>query len=105
MKKLIALAVMSFAFTVSASVFAETQQEKMGRCSKEAKGLKGDEFKNARNKCLKEETVAAKIAKKEDAPAAKKEKPQERMSRCSKEAKGLKGDEYKRAKNKCLSNK
>lgn len=102
MKKLIALAVMGFALTVSAAVVAETQQEKMGRCSKEAKGLKGDEFKNARNKCLKGEAPAA---KNEAAPAAMKETPQERMSRCSKEAKGLKGDEYKNVKNKCLSNK
>lgn len=103
MKKLIALAVAGFAFTVSAAAFAETPQEKMSRCSKEAKGLKGDEFKNAKNKCLKGEAPAA---KNEAAPAAtQKETPQERMSRCSKEAKGLKGDEYKNAKNKCLSNK
>ncbi len=101
---------MAFAFTVSAAAFAETPQERMSRCSKEAKGLKGNEFKNARNKCLKESAPAAKneaapAAMKEEVHAAKKETPQERMSRCSKEAKGLKGDEYKSAKNKCLSNK
>jgi hypothetical protein len=102
MKKLIALLVMGFAFTVSASAFAETPQQKMGRCSSAAKGLKGEEFKAAKNKCLssKDDVVA-----KDAAPAAKKETPQERMSRCSKEAKGLKGEEFKATKNKCLSNK
>ena len=99
MKKLIALVVMGFAFTVSASAFAETPQEKMGRCSKEAKGLKGEEFKAKKNACLSSKEAAP------AATAAKKETPQERMSRCSKEAKGLKGDEYKTKKNKCLSNK
>lgn len=107
MKKLIALLVMSFILSISASAFAETQQEKMGRCSTEAKGLKGDEYKAKKNNCLSSK-AAAPAAKEEAAPAAveaKKETPQEKMSRCSKEAKGLKGDEFKDKKNKCLSNK
>jgi len=103
MKKLIALVVLGLAFTVSASAFAETPQEKMGRCSSAAKGLKGEEFKAAKNKCLSSKE-AAPVAK-NAAPVAKKETPQERMSRCSKEAKGLKGEEYKSTRNKCLSNK
>lgn len=96
MKKLIALVVMAYVLTVSISAFAETSQEKMGRCSTAAKGLKGEEFKATKNKCLSD---------KAEAPVVKKETPQERMSRCSKEAKGLKGEEYKSKKNKCLSNK
>lgn len=96
MKKLIALIVMGFVFTVVTAAFAETPQEKMGRCSSASKGLKGEEYKAAKNKCLSD---------KSETPVAKKETPQERMSRCSKEAKGLKGEEYKTKKNKCLSNK
>lgn len=81
----------------------------MSRCSKEAKGLKGDEYKNTRNKCLKEGAAAAKkeappAANNEEAHAAQKETSQQRMARCSKEAKGLKGDEYKKTKNNCLKN-
>lgn len=96
MKKLIALVVMAYALTVSISAFAETPQEKMGRCSTAAKGLKGEEYKAAKAKCLADKAVE---------PVAKKETPQERMSRCSKEAKGLKGEEYKTKKNNCLRNK
>ena len=96
MKKLIALVVMAYALTLSLSALAESPQEKMGRCSTAAKGLKGEEYKAAKNKCLSEEAGS---------PMAKKETPQERMSRCSKEAKGLKGEEYKTKKNNCLRNK
>ncbi len=70
MKKMIMLTCLVFVF--SGSVFAGAQQEKMKGCSKEAKGMKGDERKTFMKKCLsKDYTLKADTA----APAAADEKP------------------------------
>ena len=71
------------------------QQQRMSECSSKAKGLKGDEYKKARDGCLKGESVA-KSDKKALTPQ------QQKMADCSSKAKGLKGDEYKKARNECL---
>ena len=55
MKKMIALACLGFAFTVSAPAFAAG--EKMKGCSKEATGMKGDERKAFMKKCLSKDYV------------------------------------------------
>ena len=65
----------------------------MADCSSEAKGLKGDEYKNKHAACMKGETVA----KKEMSPQQKK------MSECSSASKGLKGDEYKKKHAECMA--
>src|SRR5574340_1003993 len=62
MKKMIALACLGFAFTVSTPAFAAG--EKMKGCSKEATGMKGDERKAFMKKCLSKDYVL-----KSDAPA------------------------------------
>ncbi|MET0312151.1 MAG: PsiF family protein [Burkholderiaceae bacterium] len=66
-------------------------QAKMATCSKEAKGKKGDEYKNAVSECMKAE--------------AKPPTQQEKMAACSKGAKGKKGDDYKNAVSECLKAK
>ena len=66
------------------------QQKKMGDCASQAKGLKGDEYKQKRDACLKGE---------KDEKAAKKTK----LAECSAQAKGLKGDEYKKKRAECMS--
>jgi hypothetical protein len=68
------------------------QQQKMADCSTKAKGLKGDEYKKARNDCLKGETTA----KKELSPQ------QQKMADCNAKAKGLKGEEFKKTRDTCL---
>src|SRR5665647_755444 len=59
MKKLITLAILGFAFAVSASAFAGAQQDKMKGCNAEAKAdnLKGAERKAFMSKCLKKDYV------------------------------------------------
>ena len=71
------------------------QQQRMAECSSQAKGLKGDEYKKARDACLKGESMA-KADKKARTPQ------QQRMAECASKAKGLKGDEYKKARDACL---
>ena len=71
------------------------QQQKMAECSSKAKGLKGEDFKKARDACLKGETTAA-ADKKELTPQQKK------MADCNAKAKGLKGDEFKKTRDACL---
>lgn len=78
---------------------ATPQQSKMAGCSKQNKGLKGDEFKQAQKECLSKNATAAKPAGASEKPVSQKSK----MSACSKENKGLKGDEYKTAQKNCLS--
>jgi hypothetical protein len=74
------------------------QQQRMAECSSKAKGLKGDEYKKARNACLKGEALA-----KSDKAASKARSPQQqKMAECSSKAKGLKGDAYTKARNDCL---
>ena len=67
MKKMIALACLSFAFTVSAPVFAAG--EKMKGCSKEATGMKGEERKAFMKRCLSKDYVLKSDAA-ANAPAA-----------------------------------
>lgn len=122
MKKLIALACLSFAVVVSAPAFAGAQQEKMKGCNVEAKGMKGDERKAFMSKCLKKDytlkadtaAAAAKPAAKAEAaakptasaaaPAAAPVKQQDKMKSCNADAKTkeLKGDERKAFMKSCL---
>jgi hypothetical protein len=69
-----------------------SSQSKMATCSKQNKGLKGDEYKKAQSDCLKGETAAA----------ATPMTQQQKMAMCSKQNKGKKGDDYKKAQSDCL---
>lgn len=111
MKKLIALACLSFAVLVSAPAFAGAQQEKMKGCNKEAKGMKGDERKAFMGKCLKKDYVlkgdtapAAKAEAKPTASAAAPVKQQDKMKTCNADAKtkALKGADRKAFMSSCL---
>ena len=106
MKKIIALACLGFAFSVSAPAFAAG--EKMKGCNKEATGMKGDERKAFMKKCLSKDYVL-----KSDAaapatpatPATPAAHPQHnKMKDCNAEAKTkvLKGDERKAFMSSCL---
>jgi hypothetical protein len=110
MKKMIALACLGFAFTVSAPAFAAG--EKMKGCSKEATGMKGDERKAFMKKCLSKDYVLksdAATPAKPAAPAtpatpAAASTQQDKMKACNADAKakGLKGDERKKFMSACL---
>lgn len=109
MKKMIALACLGFAFTVSAPAFAAG--EKMKGCSKEATGMKGDERKAFMKKCLsKDYTLKADTAAASAATPATPATPaassaqQDKMKACNADAKtkGLKGDERKKFMSACL---
>ena len=110
MKKIIALACLSFAFAVSAPAFAGAQQEKMKGCNKEAKGMKGDERKAFMSKCLKKDyTLKAGTATEEKATAsaaAPDAAPtqQNKMKACNADAKtkALTGDARKAFMSSCL---
>ena len=112
MKKLIALAGMSFVLIVSATAFAGPQQDKMKGCNAEAKNdnLKGADRKAFMSKCLKKDYVLKSAAAKSDAQAAgaaapsAKTKQQDKMKSCNAEAKAkaLKGDERKKFMSACL---
>ena len=103
MKKLIAAIIVALPLSAT-SAFAGNptpQQSKMSACSKENKGLKGDEYKKAQKECLSRDAAPAKAAAAAaDKPAASQK---DKMAACSKENKGLKGDEYKKAQKECLS--
>lgn len=100
MKKLIALACLTFAVTVAAPAYAGDQQDKMKGCNKEAEGKKGDERKEFMSKCLKKDYVL----KSEAAPAAAPAKQQDKMKSCNADAKtkDLKGEERKQFMSSCL---
>ena len=111
MKKMIALACLGFAFTVSAPAFAAG--EKMKGCSKEATGMKGDERKAFMKKCLSKDyvlkhdaMVGAPAAATPATPAtpAAASTQQDKMKACNADAKtkGLKGDERKKFMSACL---
>lgn len=111
MKKLIVLACLGFSCVVAAPAFAGAQQEKMKGCSKEAKGMKGDERKAFMSKCLKKDYVlqdaaapAAKPTASAAAPAAAPVKQQDKMKSCNADAKAkaLTGDERKKFMSSCL---
>jgi len=112
MKKIIALACLGFAFTVSAPAFAAG--EKMKGCSKEATGMKGDERKAFMKKCLSKDYVlkrdamagapAAAATPATPATPAASSAQQDKMKACNADAKtkGLKGDERKKFMSTCL---
>ncbi len=127
MKRMIALACLGFAFTVSAPAFAAG--EKMKGCSKEATGMKGEERKAFMKKCLSKDyvlksdaaagaaaapattatpaTPAAPAASAKSAAPATPAAPsaqQDRMKACSADAKakGLAGDERRKFMSTCL---
>lgn len=103
MRALITAIAIAMPFGVTSATAAETpaspQQNRMAACSKENKGLKGEEFKKAQKECLSKDAAPEKPAAKSDKPSHQKEK----MAACAKENKGLKGDEYKKAQKECLS--
>jgi hypothetical protein len=80
---------------VAASAPMTAQQSKMGDCSKQAKGKKGDEYKAAMKSCLSAGGAAS-------APATPMTQ-QQKMKKCSAEGKGKKGDEYKAYMKTCLA--
>lgn len=104
MKKMIALACLGFAFTVSAPAFAAG--EKMKGCSKEATGMKGDERKAFMKKCLSKDYVLKSDAATPAKPAtpAAASTQQDKMKACNADAKTkeLKGDERKKFMSTCL---
>ena len=108
MKKMIALACLGFAFTVSAPAFAAG--EKMKGCSKEATGMKGDERKAFMKKCLskeyvlKQDAMAGAPAAATPAIPAASSAQRDKMKACNADAKtkGLKGDERKKFMSACL---
>ncbi len=112
MKKMITLAILGFAFAVSASAYAGAQQDKMKGCNAEAKAdnLKGAERKAFMSKCLKKDYVLKSAGAKADAkaaaaaPSSAKMKQQDKMKSCNAEAKAkaLKGDERKKFMSTCL---
>ncbi|HEY8888089.1 MAG TPA: PsiF family protein [Gallionella sp.] len=114
MKKLITLAILGFAFAVSASAFAGAQQDKMKGCNAEAKAdnLKGAERKAFMSKCLKKDYMLKSAGAKADAkaaaaaPSSAKMMQQDKMKSCNAEAKAkaLKGDERKKFMSTCLKN-
>lgn len=115
MKRMIVLACLGIALTVSVPAFAAG--EKMKGCSKEATGMKGGERKTFMKKCLSKDYVLKSDAA-EGAPAtaatpaapATPEAPaalsaqQSKMKACNADArdKGLKGNERKKFMNACL---
>jgi len=96
MKKLMALVGLGIALSISTSVYAGAQQDKMKSCNAEAKtqALKGDERKAFMKDCLKKEASA---------PA--KSSQQDKMKSCNADAKtkALKGQERKDFMKSCLS--
>jgi hypothetical protein len=102
MKQLLSIsAALAMAFSMSAfgadapaSGVKTAQQTKMGDCSKQATGKKGDEYKAFMKTCLSGSSATT--------PATAMTQ-QEKMKKCSGEAKGKKGDDYKAYMKQCLS--
>jgi len=90
--KILAAAVLAAfcAFTINA-LAANSQQERMGACNKDAGDKKGDERKQFMKECLG--------AKKD---AGGKMSQQDKMKACNKQATGKKGDERKQFMSECL---
>ena len=65
---------------------ANSQQNKMADCNKEAAGKKGDERKAFMSSCLKNKPMTQ----------------QEKMTACNKQATGKKGDDRKSFMSECL---
>lgn len=86
------------------------QQQRMSDCSKESKGMKGDEHKKFMSECLKSQSAPSDVKAGMMKPDAKAEtaaaKPtqQDKMKTCNADAgkKKLKGDERKKFMSDCL---
>lgn len=76
-----------FAQAASHAMPANSQQNKMGACNKEAGDKKGDERKSFMSSCLKK-----------DKPMTQ----QDKMKSCNKDAAGMKGDDRKKFMSDCL---
>ena len=76
-----------FAYAASHAMPANSQQNKMGECNKEAVGKKGDDRKQFMSSCLKK-----------DKPMTQ----QDKMKVCNKDAAGKKGDDRKKFMSDCL---
>lgn len=110
MNKMIALACLGLAFTVSAPAVAAG--EKMKGCSKEATGMKNEERKAFMKKCLSKDYVLKSDAATPANPAvpatpatpAAASTQQDKMKKCNIDAKskGLMGDERKKFMSNCL---
>jgi len=79
------------------------QQQRMGDCSHESKGMKGDEHKKFMSECLKSKDSPAEV-KAAMAGAGAKPSQQDKMKTCNAEAGGkkLKGEERKKFMSDCL---
>jgi len=89
------------------------QQQRMSDCSKESKGMKGDEHKKFMSDCLKSKDsptdvkagmMGAKPGAKAEMKTAAKPTQQEKMKTCNADAgkKKLAGDERKKFMSECL---
>ena len=93
MRKAIALSVVMLAVSFTLPCMAaNSQNDKMTECNKQAAGKTGDERKAFMSSCLS------------TAPA-KPMTQQEKMTACNKQAAGMKGDDRKTFMSTCLSKK
>lgn len=95
MKKILAILALVSPFLLTQAHAADAKQSKLAECSSAAKGKKGDEYKAARDACMKGEKPA------EAKPEAKKTK----LAECSAAAKGKTGKEYTDARDACMKKK
>src|SRR3978361_1693960 len=94
MKQILAALASSVPFLCNPAFAANTQQNKMSSCNKDATEKKGDERKAFMKECLSSKPAAA------AAPTQ-----QEKMKTCNADATGKKGDERKAFMKQCLSKK
>jgi uncharacterized protein YihD (DUF1040 family) len=109
-----AVLILAMAFATSTALAADAapakpltpQQQKMKDCSAQAtaKGLKGKEYTDFKNNCLKADSGAASSTPAPTPAPAKPMTQQEKMTACNAEAtaKGLKGKDYTDFRNTCL---
>jgi hypothetical protein len=89
MTKLLAALAMVMPLLCSQAFAANSQQNKMTACNKDATGKKGDERKAFMKECLSSKPAAAPTQ-------------QEKMKTCNADATGKKGDERKAFMKECL---
>lgn len=82
------------AFAQTPAPKANSQQNKMTECNKQATGKTGDDRKSFMKQCLSAG----------GAPTAAKPTQQEKMKTCNTQATGKKGDDRKAFMKQCLSN-
>jgi hypothetical protein len=82
---------LSLSFGAAPAFAANSQQNKMSDCNKQAADKKGDDRKAFMKSCLS------------SAPAAAPMTQQEKMTACNKDATGKKGDDRKAFMKSCLS--